>query len=146
MTDSFEPLASADGSTPCGGLPQTSTPTSMNDNPNEEISALITTSDTSREEIERAALVVSSRGALIKNRHGRTAPDNRLGCNLTKMTVTSDLAQLHFPADECCDMGGAITLATRACSTITTIQTWSGEKQDTRYQKTGDEWEGSRAA
>lgn len=117
-------------------------PNQMNDDPNEEINALITTSDTSREEIERAALVVSSRGALIKNRHGRNAPDNRLGCNLTKMTVTSDLVQLHFPADECCDMDGAVKLATCARPTITGIQTWSGEKRDTAYLKTDGEWKG----
>ncbi len=114
----------------------------MNDDLDQEINALIITPETSKEEIEQATLVVSRSGALIKNRHGKIAPDNRIHCNLTKMIVTNELVHLHFPANECCDMEGAVKLATYARPSITDIQTWSGEKRDTVYLKTAGEWKG----
>ena len=104
------------------------------------ITALIATHETTHEEKIRAELVVSPHGALTKNRHGKIAPDNNLCCHLTKMTVTDDEVNLHFPDGECCDMGAAIKLATCATPSVLRIQTWSGEKRDTGYIKEGSEW------
>jgi len=104
------------------------------------IYALISTASTPLEETAQAPIVVTKRGALLKNRHGKVAPDNRLGCDLLKMTVSSQMVQLYFPAGQCCDMQGAICLATSASPSIATIYTWSGDQQDTCYQKTSNEW------
>ena len=108
----------------------------------EEINVLIKTRGTRLEDIERAQLVVTNHGALIKNLHGAVAPGNDLCCNLTKMTVTTERVDLHFPEGECCDMGAAVLLCTLVSPSVTIIQTWSCERLDTRYQKTEDGWKG----
>jgi hypothetical protein len=110
----------------------------MNTEP--EINALIRTTKTPVEEVDAAEIVVTKRGELIKNRNGKTAPENFLCCTLSKMTVTPEAVHLHFPPNQCCDMKSALTLSTCASPTITLVQTWSGKKKDTSYVKSGDEW------
>ena len=112
----------------------------MTNNTLKEVTALIPDDFTTREAIDEAVLVVTRQGSLIKNKHGKTARDNRLQCNLVKMTITEDQANLHFPEGECCDMQGAINLATSARPSVTLIQTWSGDEKDTNYLRTGDHW------
>lgn len=112
---------------------------------NTELSVLVSTDGITDGEIHEASMVVTRRGRLIKNRHGKTAPDNDLCCDLVAMRVTDDWVKLFFPDGECCDMKAAINLATHASPSVKYIQTWSGEKQDTRYQKNGNEWESRRA-
>lgn len=117
----------------------------MNDTLNEEISALIRTHETTREEIDRASLVVTASGAIIKNRNGKlTDPTNNLVCTLDAMNIKDDIVHLHFPEHECCDMNAAIRLANCAHPSVTAIQTWSGEKQGTCYATIDGRWKALR--
>jgi hypothetical protein len=131
---------------PVGGIPAKQTHNTMKTEQSEERHALIIDYQTSHEEITSADLVVTRSGALVKNRYGKTAPDNNLRCSLTKMVVTSALVKLFFPEGECCDMQAAVRLATRACETVEHIQTSSGQAADTCYLKRGGEWVGILAS
>jgi len=132
-------------STPCGGLPQNDKDKDITMDTDTEINALIRTRNTTPEDLERASLVVTKRGVIIKNRNGKcTRPDNDLVCTLTAMVVTSEVVELRFPEHECCSMTAAVHLAACASPSATQVQTWSGEKQDTIYVKAGEEWKAVR--
>lgn len=102
---------------------------------------LIANHETTPEEISKADIVVTNRGALIKNRHGLTARENDLQCVLTQMTVGDGLVHLHFPDGHTCGMWPAIELGTAVLPSVSIIQTWSGDKPDTVYFRDGGAWQ-----
>ncbi len=57
-----------------------------------------------------------------------------LACNLDGIWFPSQsLVTLHFPGNNCCDMSGAIELATGLNPHVRRIETFSGDKPDTCY-------------
>jgi hypothetical protein len=69
-----------------------------------------------------------------------------LVCNIVSIKVTEQVIHLYFPMHNCCDMGGAIKVATTIIPDIKLIYTYSGPALDTCYSKCRDgQWQSARA-
>lgn len=71
-----------------------------------------------------------------------TAYEPELQCELTMAIADTDgIVRLYFPEGDCCDMRGAIRFCRKMAPNVWYIQTYSGKKRDTTYEKIGtDEW------
>jgi hypothetical protein len=70
-----------------------------------------------------------------------------LVCHIDSIKVTEQVIHLYFRVDDCCDMTGAIKVATAICPDIKLIYTYSGPALDTCYSKCRDgQWLSSSAA
>ena len=62
-------------------------------------------------------------------------------CAWISWTVVDEgILRLDMPADDCCDMRGAIKAAQVLCPLVWRIDTYSGGKLDIVYVKTRGEW------
>lgn len=69
-----------------------------------------------------------------------------LVCNVDSIKITEQVIHLYFPANNCCDMGGAIKVATAIIPDIKLVYTYSGPALDTCYSKCRDgQWQSARA-
>lgn len=71
----------------------------------------------------------------------RAVWDTRLVCKVKTLSYDfrTGVGEIHFPPFHCCDMDGCIKLFTAIDPKVKDIQTYSGEKMDTRYTYSFDE-------
>lgn len=67
-------------------------------------------------------------------------PDLMCGLNRVREEKNTQTVIMYFPEYHCCDMGGAIIVAERFNPDVRNIQTYSGDRTDTFYQKVDNEW------
>ena len=65
-----------------------------------------------------------------------------LMCNLMGiLPIVATVIRMDFPKNHCCDMGGAIKIATAILPDVRHIYTFSGLERDTEYHKRSNgEW------
>ncbi len=64
-----------------------------------------------------------------------------LQCAWNSWSVVDDgILRLDMPADNCCDMDGAIKAAEALCPLVWRIDTYAGGKPDTMYLLRGSQW------
>jgi hypothetical protein len=72
--------------------------------------------------------------------------DRFLVCSVKKLEhdFRTKTLRLFFPANHCCDAGGAINYAKNIDPGVTVIETFAGDKLDTVYRLDGEgEWQAS---
>jgi hypothetical protein len=69
-----------------------------------------------------------------------------LVCDIDSIKVTEQVIHLYFPPHNCCDMDGAIKVATTICPDIKLVYTYRGPALDTCYSKCRDgQWLSTQA-
>jgi hypothetical protein len=68
--------------------------------------------------------------------------DNRLMCNVVSLAYdfTKHTGQIHLLAGDFCDMSGCVAVFEGIDPKVTAIDTFSGERVDTKYRKEGGGW------
>jgi hypothetical protein len=68
--------------------------------------------------------------------------DTRLVCNVLWLhyDFIKEIGTIAFPEDNCCDMGGVIKIFTSIDEDCKDIQTYAGDKKDTRYLRRHGDW------
>jgi hypothetical protein len=71
----------------------------------------------------------------------KAAWSSGLKCGWTSWSVVEDgVLRLDMPADNCCDMRGAIKAAEALCPMVWRIDTYAGGRPDTMYLLSGGGW------
>lgn len=72
----------------------------------------------------------------------RSKHDNRLVCGVRELTYDfrTRVGRLHLPDLECCDMAGCLEIFTHIDPDVTRIETFSGRRPDTVYQRVDGTW------
>jgi hypothetical protein len=85
---------------------------------------------------------------MAKGRHGTRdgKSDKRLVCRVQQLSYDfrTWTGRLDFPAGNCCDMSGAISIFTAIDPDVRVIETFAGGNADTIYRLSGEgrgEWE-----
>jgi len=68
-----------------------------------------------------------------------------LVCNVYRVICTRRAVHLCFPEDNCCDMGGAVRLASMLHGQVKVIVTYAGHEVARIYWRTGKKWRATRA-
>jgi hypothetical protein len=68
--------------------------------------------------------------------------DDRLVCRVRWMTYDfrSRTGRLDFPAGDCCDMTGAVSIFTAIDPEVRAIETYAGGEPDVFYRRNGRGW------